>query len=128
MAEQDNVTWRISSHTLRDLGDEELLRKTMEIRRREAATTAELCAHLAEIKKRGLYLQYEQSLYHYAQKHLGLSEGETATRVQVANASRKYPLLIETMATGRLSLTAAAKLCPYLDDQDSEKLIDDCAG
>src|SRR6266545_1994116 len=58
----------------------------------EKVCVATLIAHLSEISRRKTHLDLGYgSLWDYCMRHLGLSEGSTGLRIQVARVSRLFP-------------------------------------
>ncbi len=94
-----------NKHTLQSLSDDELLRRLTELLQNSRRVEAELIAHIAEVDRRRLYARYASSLFVYCAEVLHLSEAEAYLRIEVARASRKYPVLLEMLADGRLHLS-----------------------
>jgi len=71
--------------SLTRLSDAELVARVKSLVARERDATAHLVAHLAELDTRDVHLRagYE-SLYVYCRDALGLSEGESYNRIEVA--------------------------------------------
>jgi len=59
----------------------------------------------------------------YATGTLRLSESQAYDRITVARTSRKFPLVLEMLADGRLTLTAASKLGPHLTAENATALL-----
>ena len=78
-----------------------LRRAIEELVRSKKICGARVIAHLAEIGKRKLHVQWGyQHLFDYCQRGLGLSEGAIALRIQVANVCRKLPDILGSIAEG----------------------------
>lgn len=117
------------SESLRELTSHQLAKKTEQLGKREHALVAQLIAHLAEISRRKLHLDLGfRSLFEYCLKKLGLTEGSTALRIQVANVCRRYPLILTAIQEGQVSLTVAGKLAPHLTTENQHRLIEECCG
>ncbi|HET9251151.1 MAG TPA: HNH endonuclease [Candidatus Eisenbacteria bacterium] len=111
-------------YTLAHLSDETLLRHLSELIARERATTAEVLAHIAEVDARRLYLPAGHSSMHtYCVNVLKLSDDAAFKRIQVARAARRFPVLFEALADGRLHLAGACLLAPHLTPQNLEELM-----
>ena len=54
------------------------------------------------------------SLYIYCRAALGLSEWEAYNRIEVARAVRRFPVILELLAEGAMTLTAVRLLAPHL--------------
>jgi hypothetical protein len=94
--------------SLTRLSDAELVARVKSLVARERDATAHLVAHLAEMDTRDVHLrQGYESLYVYCRDALGLSEGESYNRIEVARAARRFPVILEMLAAGAVNLTAA---------------------
>jgi len=109
---------------LEGLSDGELLRRTGELAVRGRRVEAALIAHMAEVDRRKLYRDEAcSSMFAYATERLRLSESQAYDRITVARASRRFPVLLELIADGRLTLTAASKLGPHLTAENAPGLL-----
>src|SRR5258707_14625139 len=97
------------------LSDAELIARVKSLVASERDATAHLVAHLAELDTRDVHLRagYE-SLYVYCRDALGLSEGESYNRIEVARAARRFPIILEMLPAGAANQTAAPVLAPPL--------------
>ncbi len=97
------------------LSDDELLREVARLARAELGATARLVAALAEVDSRRLYLaQSCSSLFVYCTRVLRLSEHAAYGRIEAARASRRFPVLLEMLERGDLTLTSLCLLAPHL--------------
>ena len=95
---------RIPTH----LTDSQLIEELKRCAHDERDATARLVAHLAEMDARMLHRGLGfSSLFAYCLEVLRLSEGAACKRIDVARAARRYPVLLERMVDGSLSLTTA---------------------
>jgi hypothetical protein len=102
----------------------ELLERLSTLVDRHRRCEAELVAHLAEVDARELYLGKAcSSMFSYATEVLHLSEHEAYLRIACARASRRFPVLLDMLADGRLHLSAIAKLAPHLTEEGAEALL-----
>jgi hypothetical protein len=111
------------------LSDAELasLVKTLAGRAREA--TAELVAHLAELETRGLHLQAGYgSLFEYCREVLLLSEHEAYNRIGAARAARRFPIILDLLAQGAVTLTAVDLLSPCLTAENHVAVLESARG
>ncbi len=77
--------YEASFERLKKLSNDELDRLAYDLVRVEKRNVAETIAHLSEISKRRLHIELGfSSLFEYCVKRLGLSEGSTWRRIQVA--------------------------------------------
>jgi len=115
--------------SLTRLSDAELVARVKSLVARERDATAHLVAHLAELDTREVHLRegYE-SLYVYCRDALGLSEGESYNRIEVARAARRFPVILEMLAAGAVNLTAARLLAPHLTPANHREVLDSARG
>jgi hypothetical protein len=106
------------------LSDDELLQRTNELAVRGRRIEAALIAHMGEVDRRKLYRgEACSSMFAYATRRLRLSESQAYDRITVARTSRNFPVLLEMLADGRLTLTAASKLGPHLKPENATALL-----
>jgi hypothetical protein len=116
---------RIPTH----LSDPQLIDALKRAARDERGATALLVAHLAEMDARTLHLGLGfSSLFDYCCDELRLSESATCKRIDVARAARRFPVLLERLADGALSLTSARLLAPHLTGENHAELVAAAAG
>lgn len=97
--------------------------------RDERSATVQLVAHLAEMDARSLHLGAGfPSLYQYCLDVLRLSEGATYKRIEVARAVRRFPVVLDRLADGSLSLSTASALARKLTGENHRELIATAAG
>ena len=103
----------------------ELLAATVQAARDERRVTAELLALLAEVDARRLYLgEGCSSLFAYCTQVLHLSEHAAFHRIEAARAARQYPVIIELLTKGDVTLTTVAMLRPHLTSENHEALLE----
>ena len=101
--------------SLSRLSDTELVARMKSLVARERDATAGLVAHLAEMDTRDVYLREGYpSLFVYCRDLLGLSEAESGNRIVAARAARRFPVILELLASGQVNLTAVRLLAPHL--------------
>ncbi|HET9957993.1 MAG TPA: hypothetical protein VFQ61_26025 [Polyangiaceae bacterium] len=98
-----------------ELSDGELLNATRSLVGRSNQLLALLLGHLAELEARGLHRTRAcSSLYTYCIYELRLSEDEAYRRVAAARLVRRFPALLDAVASGELHLTGLLMLGPHL--------------
>ncbi|HVJ15594.1 MAG TPA: hypothetical protein VM686_09135, partial [Polyangiaceae bacterium] len=96
------------------LSDADLLAATRGLVGRSNQLLAALLVHLGEIEARGLHRSRAcSSLYTYCIYVLRFSEDEAYRRVSAARLVRRFPTLLEAIATGELHLTGLLMLGPH---------------
>ncbi len=109
---------------LDSLSDNELLERLSMLVDQQRRREAEVVAHIAEVDARKLYLARAcSSMFGYAVEVLHLSEHEAYLRIACARASRRFPLVLDMLADGRLHLSGIAKLAPHLSEENVEALL-----
>lgn len=115
--------------SLRHLTDAELVARAKGLAARERGATALLVAHLAELDTRDVHLRAGfSSLFAYCRAELALSEAEAYSRIEVARAARRYPLILEMLVTGALNLTSVRLLAPYLTPENHRQVLESARG
>jgi 5-methylcytosine-specific restriction endonuclease McrA len=119
---------RVSS-AVRGLSDAELLCSLNRVMRLSRATTAELLAHLGEVEARRLYLRAScGSMFKYCIERLGLDEGAAYMRITAARQARRFPVILEMVADGRLHLAGVCLLARHLTDENHRDLLGAATG
>lgn len=125
LAEGDEWPMNLTAtSSLAQLSDQELLAKVTTLAADERQATTLLIAHLAELDARRLYLaEGYASLFAYCTGALRLSEHAAYHRIEAARVSRKFPVLLELLTEGALTLTTLGLLAPHLSAQNHEELL-----
>ena len=110
--------------TAATLSDAELLAAVKRLAANERHATAQLVAHLAEMDARRLYLAEAcSSLFTYCTQVLHLSEHAAYGRIEAARAARKFPAILEAVASGALHLTSVNLIAPHLTADNVDRVI-----
>src|SRR6185295_9977932 len=118
----------MKNETLSHLSDAVLVAEVERLARTERDTTVDLVAHLAELAARQLYLAAGfSSLFQYCREVLALSEGEAYNRVIAARAVRRFPVVLDRLASGRVNLTTIRLLFKHLTVENHGELLDAAA-
>lgn len=111
--------------SLAGLTDEQLLLKVKALAGLECEATAQLIASLAELDARRLYLaEGFPSLFSYCTEALHLSEHAAYNRIEAARAARRWPVILQMIAGGMVTLTVVRLLIPLLTDENHRQLLD----
>ncbi|HEU4523932.1 MAG TPA: hypothetical protein VFR62_02870, partial [Gemmatimonadales bacterium] len=111
------------------LPDAALLARVGDLATTSRAVTVELLAHLGELEGRGLHRgEGCGSLYGYCLQVLKLSEAEAVNRIRAARAARRFPIILEMLADGRVNLTSVRLLAPHLTPGNHRALLDEVRG
>jgi hypothetical protein len=112
-------------YALAHLSDAALLRDLASLVAQDRLTTANVLAYIAEVDSRKLYAPAGYTSMHaYCVDELRLSDDAAYKRIQAARAARKFPVLIEAVAEGRLHLTAVSLIAPHLTPENAQELIE----
>jgi 5-methylcytosine-specific restriction endonuclease McrA len=105
----------ISPSSCAALSDRDLLVTVKRLAERERQATAQLIALLSELDARRLYLgEGCSSLFTYCTQVLHLSEHAAYGRIEAARAARRFPVILELLANGSITLTTVTLLAPHL--------------
>jgi hypothetical protein len=106
------------------LSDAELLANTRGLIGRSNQVCAALLAHLGEVEARGLHRTRAcSSLYAYCIYELRLSEDAAVRRVAAARLVRRFPELLEAVASGELHLAGLLMLGPHLTRENHREVL-----
>ncbi len=112
------------SKLLKSISDDDLLRRLSGLVQESRRVESDLVAHIAEVDERRLYAREAcSSMFTYCTEVLHLSEAEAYLRIRVARASLKHPELLMMLEDGRIHLTGAAKLSPYLTEANRDTVL-----
>jgi hypothetical protein len=107
-----------------NLSDEQLLAEVQRLAATERCATAALIRSLMELDTRRLYLGAGcSSLFTYCTQVLHLAEGAAYNRIEAARAARRFPLIIEALVEGSLTLTAVRLLAPHLTEDNHRGVL-----
>jgi hypothetical protein len=88
--------------------------------------TAQLIAHLVVMDDRSLYQKAGyKSLFLYCFEGLRLSEHASYTRIEAVRAARAFPVILERLADGSITLTTVRLLAPHLTAENYRALLRD---
>jgi hypothetical protein len=103
------------SRPLTQITDQQLLLEVRSLVAREREATAQLIASLAELDRRKLYLgEGYSSLFTYCTQCLHLSEHAAYSRIEAARTARKWPVILEMLGDGSITLTSVCLLANHL--------------
>src|SRR6266851_731436 len=112
------------------LSDHDLLARVAVLAGKEREATVELVAHLAELDPRPALFAAQGcgSLFTYCTEVLRLSEDATCNRIQAARACRDFPVILDLLASGAMSLTSVRMLRPHLTPENHEAVLARASG
>lgn len=120
MLEQSTTT----VSTLQDLSHQELLDETRRLAASQRGALARLVAAIGEVDARRLFLgEGCSSMFVYCTRILLLSEHAAYMRIEAARLARRFPVILERLADGSLTLTNICLLAPHLTVDNCDELI-----
>ena len=106
------------------LSDRALIDEVKAAAAHERDATARLVALLAELDARRLYLAEGcSSLFTYCTQALQLSEHAAYGRIEAARIARTFPVVIDLMAQGAITLTTITLLGPLLTPDNHQQVL-----
>jgi hypothetical protein len=113
----------------KQLSDHALLEELKAACAQERQATANVLWLFAEVDRRRLYAKYAtSSIFDFAVRYLGFSEGAAYKRIHVSRAARKYPEIFELVAEGKLHLSGLCVLAPHLTTENHHQLLARASG
>ena len=108
------------------LSDSDVLAEVKVAAGREREATARLIALLVQVDVRRLYLGEScSSLFTYCTQVLHLSEHAAYGRIEAARAARRFPVVLDLLGDGSVTLTAVTLLAPHLTSANHRDVLDD---
>src|SRR6266446_7006517 len=107
------------------LSDQDLLARLETLAGKEREASVELVAHLAVLDSRPALhaAQGYGSLFSYCTQALRLSEDAACNRIEAARACRRFPQILELLASGSLTLTSVRLLAPHLTAENHQSVL-----
>ena len=110
---------------VQSLTDEQLLHDLTGAAAAERNATARLIALLTEMDVRRLYLaQGYSSLFVYCTRSLHLSEHAAYGRIEAARTAQKFPVIVDLLADGSITLTTVCLLASQLTADNYREVLE----
>ncbi len=107
------------------LTDAQLIDEVDNLAVKSRDVTAHLIASLAEFDARRLYVSLGfSSLCSYCEQRLRLSEQAAYNRIQAARAAQDFPIILDRLASGDITMTTVTMLRPYLTEENHVQLLE----
>jgi 5-methylcytosine-specific restriction endonuclease McrA len=117
----------ITPSALGQVSDRDLLTQVQLAAQAERRATAHLIALLMELDVRRLYLgEGCSSLFTYCTQVLHFAEHAAYNRIEAARAARRYPVILELLEAGAVTLTTVRLLAPHLTPENHREVLE-CA-
>jgi hypothetical protein len=111
--------------TAKALSDQDLLARLDILATKEREASVELVAHLAALDSRPAVYAAQGcgSLFRYCTNVLRLSEDAACNRIEAARACRRFPLVLDLLASGSLTLTPVRLLARHLTRENHREVL-----
>ncbi|MBA3884499.1 MAG: HNH endonuclease [Acidobacteria bacterium] len=108
------------------MSDDDLLAAVKRLTAAERRAIVDLIRALIELDGRRLYLGLGcASLFVYCTRVLCLSEHAAYGRIEAARAARRYPVIIELLQSGAITLTTVTLLGSHLTEENHRGVLDE---
>jgi len=106
------------------MADADVIAAVHQLSAAERCGTVDLLRALIEFDQRRLYLgEGHSSLFAYCTQVLHYAEHAALNRIEVARAARRFPRLLDAIASGTLNLTGCRLLAPHLTGENIDDLL-----
>ena len=107
------------------LSDQDLLARLEVLAGKERESLVELVAHLAALDSRPSLFAAQgiSSLFTYCTQALRLSEDAACNRIEAARACRRFPLILDLLASGSLTLASVRLLAKHLTPENHQSVL-----
>jgi hypothetical protein len=110
--------------SIQDLTNAALLDEARRLAQEQRGAIVRLITAIAEVDARRLYLsEGYSSMFAYCTRELRLSEHAAYLRIEVGRLSRRFPVVLDHLADGSLTLTNICLLAPRLTTENCAELI-----
>jgi hypothetical protein len=90
---------------------------------------AKIVAYLGEVEERRIHLELAcSSLFDFCTRRLGFSEGEAFRRIAAARLVRRFPAVLDAIASGRVHLSNVVLLRDHFSESNIDDLLEQAAG
>jgi hypothetical protein len=118
-----------SRTVVESLSASDLLSATHKLVESARCVEAELLVHLGEIDERKLYLERSfGSMFAFCVGELGFSEDSAYSRINLARAARRMPVILDALRAGQVHQTGLRLLAPHLTSDNQGKVLAEAAG
>jgi translation initiation factor 2 alpha subunit (eIF-2alpha) len=90
---------------------------------------AKIVAYLVEVEDRRIHLELAcSSMFDLCTRKLGFSEGEAFRRITAARLARRFPMVIDAIASGRVHLSSLVLLRDHFSEDNIHDLLEQASG
>jgi hypothetical protein len=111
------------------LSNEEILSSLTALVAQGNRISSDIITYLAEVEERRIHLELAcPSMFEFCQRKLGFSEGETFLRLAAARLVRRFPAVLEAIASGRVHVSNVVLLRDHFSEGNVEELLAQVTG
>ncbi len=119
----------VMTRALSTVTDGELVAGLKALVVKERGLSAAMLEHLGEVDARKLYLPAAcSSMVKWCVKVLGMAEQVAYKRIRAARVARRFSVVLEAVAEGRLNLSAVVLIAPALTEENAAELVAEVSG
>jgi 5-methylcytosine-specific restriction endonuclease McrA len=112
-----------------EMSNEEVLASLKTLVAEGNRIVAKVIAYLVEVEARRIHLELAcSSMFEFCLKKLGFSESEAFRRIAAARVVRRFPTVLDAIASGRVHLSSVVALRDHFTAENVEDLLDQAAG
>lgn len=117
------------ANDLSRVDDGTLLSRLHQLVARERAGMSTLLVHLAEVEERKLHVPAGySSMFDYCLREFRWTEQTAAKRLRAARCARRFPVIFEAIADGRLNVSGVMMLSGHLHSESASQLLVEAFG
>src|SRR5690349_20562213 len=119
----------MSARDFSSVSDVELVAGLKALVRQERGLSAAMLEQLGEVDARKLYLPAAcSSMVGWCVGVLGMAEQVAFKRIRAARVARRFPVVLEAVAGGRLNLSAVVLIAPVLSEENAAEVVAEVSG
>jgi hypothetical protein len=119
---------QLATSPLKMLSDDALLRQLDAVVGSARRLLLRLLDFLNEVENRRLHVRHASSMFDFCRKRLGFSEGEALRRMTAAQLVKRFPVIREWIAAGKIHLTALLQIQKLFRPGNVVALLEEIAG
>jgi hypothetical protein len=110
--------------SLAELSNDQVVTLLYTLLGQERRRMARVVGLLGEVEERRIHLELAcSSMYDFATRKLGLSEGEATRRIRTARLSRRFPQILEALGSGAVTMTNVLLVERILSSENVERIL-----
>jgi hypothetical protein len=118
-----------SSMRLSEMSNEQVVESLSALVGEGNRIVAKVVAYLVEVEERRIHLELAcSSMFDFCVRKLGFSDGEAFRRITAARLARRFPRILDAIATGRVHLSTLVLLRDHFSEDNVDDLLERVAG